>query len=91
MSLLAGEDSVSGLVDAALMQFYPATEAVLGRHDKGEALQAGAQLFGAEFDQNLRLIVCHAYLARPPEALIGQARNDAVRWTSVVGCVFCGC
>ena len=46
MSLLAGEDSVSGLVDAAFMQFYLATEAILERHERTEALQEGARLFG---------------------------------------------
>jgi len=64
MSLLAGEDSVSGLIDAAFMQFYLATEAVLERHEKGEALQQGPLLFGAEFDENLRKIVSHVYIAR---------------------------
>ncbi|WP_167337512.1 hypothetical protein [Xanthomonas arboricola] len=64
MSLLAGEDSISGLVDAAFMQFYLATEAILERHEKDKALEAGAQIFGAEFDANLQLIVSHVYLAR---------------------------
>jgi hypothetical protein len=64
MSLLAGEDSVSGLVDAAFMQFYLAMEAVLGRHETSEALKAAAQMFGDECDQNLRAIVSHVYLAR---------------------------
>lgn len=64
MSLLAGEDSVGGLVDAAFMQFYLATEAVLGRHESDKALREGSVLFGAEFDENLRVIVKHVYLAR---------------------------
>lgn len=64
MSLLAGEDSVSGLIDAAFMQFYLATEAVLERHERGEALQQGPLLFEAEFDENLRKIVSHVYIAR---------------------------
>jgi len=64
MSLLAGEDSVSGLVDAAFVQFYLATEALLESHVKEDALRAGPQLFGSEFDDNLRKIVSHVYLAR---------------------------
>lgn len=64
MSLLAGEDSVSGLVDAAFMQFYLAIEAVLGCHEKSDALRAGAQMFAADFDDGLRQIVSHIYLAR---------------------------
>lgn len=64
MSLLAGEDSVSGLVDAAFMQFYLATEAILERHERTEALQEGARLLGDEFDENLRKIVSHVYTAR---------------------------
>ncbi len=64
MSLLAGEDSVSGLVDAAFMQFYLAVEATLGKHEKAEAIQQGQTLFGREFDDNLKKIVSHVYLAR---------------------------
>lgn len=64
MSLLAGEDSVSGLVDAAFMQFYLATEAILGRHERAAALQEGSQLFGDEFDESLKRIVSHVYIAR---------------------------
>jgi hypothetical protein len=64
MSLLAGEDSVSGLVDAAFMQFYLAVEATLARHDRAEALQQGQTLFGTEFDDNLKKIVSHVYIAR---------------------------
>lgn len=64
MSLLAGEDAVSGLVDAAFMQFYLATEAILGCHERVDALNKGAQLFGGEFDDNIRCIVSHLYIAR---------------------------
>jgi hypothetical protein len=64
MSLLAGEDSVSGLVDAAFMQFYLATEAILERHEKAKALQSGSALFGSAFDLGLQQVVAHVYLAR---------------------------
>jgi hypothetical protein len=84
MSLLAGEDSVSGLVDAAFMQFYLATEAILERHEKTEALQAGSRLLGGEFDENLRKIVSHVYIARHrffghahPKYLKGLLDTDA--------------
>ncbi|TKB75571.1 MAG: hypothetical protein E8D46_01750 [Nitrospira sp.] len=64
MSLLAGEDSISGLVDAAFMQFYLAVEAILERHNKAEALQQGQTLFDNKFDDNLKKIVSHIYIAR---------------------------
>lgn len=64
MSLLAGEDSVSGLVDAAFMQFYLAMEVILDCHVRGKASQQGCLLFGSEFDNNLEKAVSHVYLAR---------------------------
>jgi len=64
MSLLAGEDSASGLVDAAFMQFYLSIEATLERHERGEAIQHGQALFGSGFDDNLSRIVTHVYIAR---------------------------
>ena len=64
MALLAGEDSVSGLIDAAFMQFYLSTEATLEEHEKERALQSGQKLFGTAFDANLARIVSHVYLAR---------------------------
>lgn len=63
-SLLACEDSVSGLVDAAFMQFYLAMESVLECHERAEALKAGAQMFGGAFDRDIQKIVSHVYLAR---------------------------
>ena len=64
MALLAGEDSVSGLIDAAFMQFYLSVEATLGCYKKDEALKQGEVLYGAEFDDNLKKIVSHIYIAR---------------------------
>lgn len=64
MSLLAGEDSVSGLVDAAFMQFYLSVEATLEKHEKDKALAQGLALFGTRFDDNLSKIVSHVYRAR---------------------------
>lgn len=64
MALLAGEDSVSGLVDAAFMQFYLAVEAILERHEKDAALEQGHVLFDAGFDDNLEKIVAHVYVSR---------------------------
>jgi hypothetical protein len=64
MALLAGEDSVSGLIDAAFMQFYLSVEATLECHEKNEALKQGEALFGGHFDENLQKIVSHVYIAR---------------------------
>ena len=64
MSLLGGEDSLSGFVDAAFMQFYLAVEAILGKHKLGEAKARGQKLYGADFNDNLEKIVTHVYKAR---------------------------
>lgn len=77
MSLLAGEDSVPGLVDAAFMQFYLAVEATLERHERTEALQQGQTLFGAAFDDNLRRITSHVYVAR--HRFLGHAHPKYVK------------
>ena len=86
MSLLAGEDSVSGLVDAAFMQFYLAMEAVLECHETSDALKAGAQMFGGKFDQNLRAIVSHVYLAR--HRFFGHAHPKYIRGLLDTGTAF---
>lgn len=39
MGLLAGEDSLAGLIDAAFMQFYLALEALLESHEKVESTE----------------------------------------------------
>jgi hypothetical protein len=64
MALLAGEDFVSGLIDAAFMQFYLSVEATLECHEKNEALKQGEVLFGEQFDENLHKIVSHVYISR---------------------------
>ena len=64
MALLAGEDSVSGLIDAAFIQFYLSVEAALESHEKDIALEKGIELFGEKFDDNLKKIVSHIYIAR---------------------------
>jgi hypothetical protein len=64
MALLAGEDSVSGLIDAAFTQFYLSIEATLECHEKNEALRHGETFFGDQFDDNLQKIVSHVYIAR---------------------------
>jgi len=64
MALLAGEDSVSGLIDAAFMQFYLSVEAALESHEKKKALAKGVALYREHFDDNLKKIVSHIYIAR---------------------------
>jgi hypothetical protein len=64
IALLAGEDSVSGLIDAAYMQFYLSIEATLEQHEEKKAVQSGQALFGSDFDPDLRKIVSHVYLGR---------------------------
>ncbi len=64
MALLAGEDSVSGLIDAAFTQFYLSVEATLECHEKDEALKHGEAFFSKQFDENLKKIVSHVYIAR---------------------------
>jgi hypothetical protein len=64
MALLAGEDAVSGLIDAAFTQFYLPIEATLECHERDEALTQGARFFREQFDENLGKIVSHVYLAR---------------------------
>jgi len=64
MGLLAFEDVVAGVIDAAFMQFYLATEAVLGAHERSEALANGATSFGSNFSAALQAAVGQVYIAR---------------------------
>lgn len=64
MALMAGEDAIAGLLDAAFMQFYLAAEAILGKHERTAAIQAGVEQFGTEFDAATSECVSHTYLAR---------------------------
>jgi hypothetical protein len=64
MALLAGEDTATGLIDGAFMQFYLATEALLEKQERGKAIENGRKLYGSKFSPNLERIVEHVYLAR---------------------------
>lgn len=64
MGLLSGEDSITGLIDAAFMQFYLALEALLESHEKEKAQFKGKELYDARFSTELEGIVAHVYLAR---------------------------
>ena len=64
MGLLGGEDSLTGLVDAAFMQFYLALEALLESHEKEKAHSRGIELYGVRFNKNFVALVKHVYLAR---------------------------
>lgn len=64
MGLLAGEDSLAGLIDAAFMQFYLALEALLENHEKEKAISRGKELYGERFTADFEALVKHIYLAR---------------------------
>jgi hypothetical protein len=64
MGLLAGEDSLAGLIDAAFMQFYLALEALLENHERERALNKGKELYGERFTADFEALVKHVYLAR---------------------------
>lgn len=64
MALLAGEDQLSGLIDASFMQFYLAIECLLEQHELKRALESGRSLYGASFDETIEAVVRHVYLAR---------------------------
>lgn len=64
MGLLAGEDSLPGLIDAAFMQFYLAMEALLENHEKEKAISRGRNLYGQRFSAGFEELVMHVYLAR---------------------------
>jgi hypothetical protein len=64
LGLLAGEDSLTGLIDAAFMQFYLSMESLLESHEKDKAIQNGELLYGDKFTEEIKKIVQHVYLAR---------------------------
>jgi hypothetical protein len=64
LALLAGEDQIAGLLDAAFMQFYLAVESILQTHESSKAPTSGISLFGERFDENINKIVRHVYVAR---------------------------
>jgi hypothetical protein len=63
-TLLAAEDQLTGILDAAFMQFYLAMETILEAHDKNEGIKNGTSLYGAAFNNNTQAIVSHVYVAR---------------------------
>jgi hypothetical protein len=64
MGLLAGEDSLTGLIDAAFMQFYLSMESLLESHEKDKAIINGERLYGGKFTGDIKKVVEHVYLAR---------------------------
>lgn len=64
MAMLAAEDAVAGLIDAAFMQFYLAIEAILEEHEKVAAIEACRRLFGTTLGSSLERIISHVYVAR---------------------------
>ena len=64
LTLLAAEDQMAGLLDAAYMQFYLAIECILDADGCGKAQKNGREFFGARFTLDLEQIVSHVFLAR---------------------------
>jgi hypothetical protein len=64
MALLAAEDQINGVIDAAFMQFYLTIESVLRSHTRSRALANGPDLFGAHFSEDLKKISSHVFEAR---------------------------
>lgn len=75
LSLMALEDQISGLIDAAFMQFYLAVETILGAHEQGKAIDNGKTLYAGAFVPAIESAVKHVYLAR--HRFFGHAH---VRW-----------
>ncbi len=64
MGLLSGEDALTGLIDAAFMQFYLCLEALLENHEEKKAIKFASSTYGKKVDSNLIQIIEHVYLAR---------------------------
>lgn len=64
MALLAAEDQISGLIDAAFLQFYLCIEALLESHKKEKAVENGQRHYGGRFDDQYQRIVRHVFVAR---------------------------
>jgi hypothetical protein len=64
LALLAAEDQISGLLDAAFMQFYLAVECILDAHEKTKAQSNGDVLFLSKFTDDLKDVVGHVFIAR---------------------------
>lgn len=64
LALLAAEDQISGLLDAAFMQFYLTIESILEKHKQHQARISGKKLFGGRFSKDIENIVDHVYTAR---------------------------
>lgn len=64
LGLLAAEDQVAGLLDAAYMQFYLAIEFLLGTHSQKDVEKIGKEKFNHEFDAVTCQAVKQVYLVR---------------------------
>jgi len=64
IALLAAEDQIAGLLDAAFMQFYLAIECILDADGCAKAQKNGRAFFGPRFIPDLEKIVGHVFLAR---------------------------
>lgn len=64
IGLLALEDQISGLIDAAYMQFYLAMEAILATYTEEAAITKGKKLYGSRFDNELQAAVRRVFYVR---------------------------
>jgi hypothetical protein len=64
VALLAAEDQISGLIDAAFLQFYMVGEVILGTFDQGKAVANGQSFFGSAFTDAMAKMVKHVLKAR---------------------------
>lgn len=80
MTLMAGEDSVPGLMDGAFMQFYLSLECMLGVHKQDEVRRAGASRFGGDYPEQLASTAEHVYLARHRFFGHGHAKYEDKLW-----------
>ncbi len=85
IGLLALEDQISGLIDAAYMQFYLATEAILEAYVDGKAIEKGTRMYGSRFNENIQAAVKRVFLVRNnyfghagKVRRSGQLSNDAM-------------
>jgi hypothetical protein len=64
LTLLALEDQVSGLIDAAYMQFYLAVEAILEAYTDQKAVEKGKRLYATKFTPNIEAAVVRVFAVR---------------------------
>lgn len=64
LSLLALEDQISGLLDAAYMQFYLSIEAILEAYKSEKAIEKGKRQYGVLFNDDIVAAVKRVFVVR---------------------------